>query len=164
MVSLKERARKKKTESLKERAIKAYEEWEQQHQRELMEQAEKFAREAVKEFTEVFGKPQNVEPMSERTAKIATDGLTFIARKEYTDYCSYIKFYLQTECTQCHNPFIQDTSCESIIDLGHILSKPQVCRACRYGTNTETTTKSPAERVLELATEILEIIQEEHSE
>jgi len=150
--------------SLRERAIKAYEEWEQQHQRELTEQAEKFAREAVKEFTEVFGKPQNVEPKSERTARITADGLTFIARKVYTGYSSYTKFYLQAECSQCHNTFIQDTPCGSLIDLGHMLSKPQVCKACRYGTNTETTTKSQAERVLELATEILEIIQEERGE
>ena len=151
-------------ESLRKKAIRLYEEWKAEHEIELLEQAEKFAREAVKHFTEVFGKPQNVEPVSERTAKITADGLTFIARKEYTDYCGHIKFYLQTECTQCHNSFIHDTPCGSIIDLGDILSKPQVCRACQYGTNTKTTTKSPAERVLELATEILEIIQEERGE
>jgi len=151
---------------LRERALKAAEEQQERMEKNKKEAAEKFAVEAKKEFQEMFGEVSelNVEPISENKAKIIADGLSFIAIKGYTDFVSYIKFYPQIECTQCGNIFTYyDEPCERLADVGFILMKSTICDTCRC-KNMGSGTKSPAERVLELLGEILDILEAERGE
>ncbi len=116
---------------------------------------------AKKEFQEKFGKVSelNVEPISENKAKIIADGLSFIAIREP----AYIRFYLQRVCANCGNMFTHKTPCEKIADIGFLLMKSEICDACLYRDADITPEKSPAERVLELMSEILEIVETERS-
>ena len=152
---------------LRERALKAAEEQQERMEKNKKEAAEKFAVEAKKEFQEMFGEVSelNVEPISENKAKIIADGLSFIAIKKSKDFVVYIDFYPQIECIRCGKLFTYDTPCKKLADIGFLLMKPVVCDACLYGNvDIPPATKSPAERVLELLGEILDILEAECGE
>jgi len=152
--------------SLREKAIKAAKEHEERIKKSKQKAAEKFATRAKKEFEETFGEPLDVEPITVNGAKIIADGLTFIAKKERTEYAEYINFYPQVECSRCGKLFTYQYPCNNHADVGTVLMKEVVCDACLYENvdTPEVTTKSPAERVFELLSEILEIIEEERGE
>ena len=148
--------------SLREKAIKAAKEHEERIKKSKQKAAEKFATRAKKEFEETFGEPLDVEPITVNGAKIIADGLTFIAKKERAEYAEYINFYPQVECSRCGKLFTYQYPCNNLVDVGMVLMKETVCNACRE--DIPPVTKSPAERVLELMTEILEILEAERSE
>jgi len=151
--------------SLREKAIKAAKEHEERIKKSKQKAAEKFAARAKKEFEETFGEALDVEPITVNGAKIIADGLTFIAKKERAEYTEYINFYPQVECSHCGELFTYQYPCNNLVDVGTVLMKEVVCDACLYeNVDTPQATKSPAERVLELLSEILEIIEEERGE
>ena len=131
------------------------------------EAAKKFAIEAEKEFEKTFNEVvSDVEPITEKKAKIIVGDLSFIAIKRfYVDYGGHIFFYPQIECTRCGKLFTYQDPCKNLADVGTVLMKEVVCDACLYeNVDTPQATKSPAERVLELLSEILEILEEERGE
>lgn len=151
--------------SLRERAIKAAKEYEEQMMKSKQEAAKKFATRAKKEFEKTFGEVLDVEPITTNGAKIIADGLTFIARHRSTDFVTYIDFYPQIECSRCGKLFTYQYPCKNLADVGTVLMKEVVCDACLYeNVDTPRVTKSPAERVLELVTEIINIVEEERGE
>ena len=151
--------------NLREKAIKAAKEREERIKKSKQKAAEKFAARAKKEFEETFGEALDVEPITVNGAKIIADGLTFIAKKERAEYAEYINFYPQVECNRCGKLFTYQYPCKNLADVGTVLMKEVVCDACLYeNADTPQATKSPAERVLELLSEILEIIEEERGE
>jgi len=153
--------------SLREKAIKAAKEYEERKEKEKRESAKKFAEEAKKEFEETFNEVvDSVEPISKNKARINAGDLSFIAIKNfYVDYRGHIFFYPQVECSRCGKLFIYRDPCNNLADVGTVLMKEVVCDACLYeNVDTPQATKSPAERVLELLSEILEIIEEERGE
>ena len=148
--------------SLREKAIKAAKEHEERKEKEKRESAKEFAERAKKAFEETFGEVVEVEPISRASARILADGLSFIARHKSTDFVTYIDFYPQIECSRCGKLFTYQYPCKNLADVGTVLMKEVVCDACLYeNVDTPQATKSPAERVLELLSEILEIIEEE---
>ena len=152
--------------NLREKAIKAAKEYKERMEKEKQEAAKKFAARAKKEFEENFGEaPYDVEPITINGAKIIADGLTFIAKKERAEYAEYINFYPQIECSCCGKLFTYQYPCNSLVDVGMVLMKETVCDACQYeNVETPQVTKSPAERVLELLGEILDILEAERGE
>jgi len=152
--------------NLREKAIIAAKEYKERKEKEKREAAKKFAERAKKEFEEIFGEvPYDVEPISEVSARIFADGLIFVARHKSTDFVTYIDFYPQVECSRCGKLFTYQYPCKNLTDVGTVLMKPVVCDACLYeNVDTPEVTKSPTERVLELLSEILEIIREERGE
>jgi len=153
--------------SLREKAIKAAKEHEERIKKSKQKAAEKFAEEAKKEFEETFNElVSDVEPISKNKAKINAGDLSFIAIKNfYVDYGGHIFFYPQVECSRCGKLFTYQDPCNNLVDVGTVLMKEVVCDACLYeNVDTPQATKSPAERVLELLSEILEIIEEERGE
>jgi len=150
--------------NLREKAIKAAKEYEERMERNRKEAAKKFAIEAEKEFEKTFNEVvSDVEPISKNKAKIIVGDLSFIAIKRfYVDYGGHIFFYPQIECTRCGKLFTYQDPCKNLADVGTVLMKEVVCDACLYeNVDTPQATKSPAERVLELLSEILEILEEE---
>ena len=143
--------------SLREKAIKAAKEHEERIKKSKQKAAEKFAEEAKKEFEETFNElVSDVEPISKNKAKINAGDLSFIAIKNfYVDYRGHIFFYPQVECSRCGKLFTYQDPCNNLVDVGMVLMKETVCNDCRE--DIPPVTKSPAERVLELMTEILEI-------
>jgi len=153
--------------NLREKAIKAAKEHEERIKKSKQKAAKKFAEEAKKEFEETFNElVSDVEPISKNKAKINAGDLSFIAIKNfYVDYGGHIFFYPQIECTRCGKLFTYQDPCKNLADVGTVLMKEVVCDACLYeNVDTPQATKSPAERVLELLSEILEIIEEERGE
>ena len=149
--------------NLRERAIKAAEEYEERKEKEKRETAKKFAERAKKEFEEIFGEvPYDVKPISEGQARIVADGLSFIARKKRVEYAEYINFYPQIMCSHCGKLFTYPYPCNNLVDVGMALTKEVVCDACRE--DTPPPMKSSAERVLDLLAEILEIVEGERGE
>ena len=153
--------------SLRERAIKAAKEHEERMERNRKEAAKKFGIEAEKEFEKIFNElVSDVEPISENKAKIIVGNLSFIAIKKSKDFVVYIDFYPEIECSRCGKLFTYQYPCKNLADVGTVFMKEVVCDACLYENvdTPEVTTQSPAERVCELLSEILEIIEEERGE
>jgi len=152
--------------SLREKAIKLAKEYEERKEKNEREAAKKFATKAKKKFEEIFGEvPYNVGPISEKRAKVIVGDLSFVAIRERTGHAEYINFYPQVECSHCGKLFTYQYPCNNLVDVGAALMKEVVCDACLYeNVDTPKVTKSPAERVLELLSEILEIIEEERGE
>ena len=149
--------------NLREKAIKAAKEHEERMERNRKEAAKKFAIEAEKEFEKTFNEVvSDVEPISENKARINAGDISFIVIEKYVDFKRYIDFYPQVECSRCGKLFTYQYPCKNLADVGTVLMKEVVCDACLYeNVDTPQATKSPAERVLELLSEILEIIEEE---
>lgn len=153
--------------SLRDRAIKAAKEYEERMEKNKKEAAKEFAEEAKREFEETFNEVvDSVEPISKNKARINAGDLSFIAiKKIYVDYGRRIFFYPQIECTRCGKLFTYQDPCNNLVDVGTVLMKEVVCDACLYeNVETPQATKSPAERVLELLGEILDILEAERGE
>jgi len=152
--------------SLRDRAIKAAKEQQERMERNRKEAAKKFAAEATKEFEKTFNEVvYDVEPISENKAKIIVGDLSFIAIKKSKDFVVYIDFYPEIECGRCGKSFTYQYPCKNLADVGTVLMKEVVCDACLYeNVEIPQATKSPAERVLELLGEILDILEAERGE
>ena len=149
--------------SLREKAIKAAKEYKVRMEKNEREAAKKFATKAKKKFEEIFEEaPYNVEPISEKRAKVVVGDLSFIARRERTGHAEYINFYPQIVCSHCGKLFTYQYPCNNLVDVGTVLMKEVVCDACRE--DIPPATKSSAEHVLDLLAEILEIVKYERGE
>jgi len=113
--------------SLRDRAIKAYEEERKRHKEHERRRTKNFAEfKARREFEKIFGaKPDQVQPVTPYECFIECDGLTFRAREhEYG-----ITFEVSVPCSECHNEFFIEVN--SLSSLGEALSNPAIkCPEC----------------------------------
>ena len=110
---------------LKEKAIAIYlKETEEQRERDK-KAAEEYARQAKKEFREIFGEePDEVQPITQWQCEIHCDSLIFeVHRKTYGS-----EFYVNLPCSRCGKQV--PIHIYSISSLGYWLSQKLLCERC----------------------------------
>ena len=140
--------------SLRERAIKAYEEWKRGVKEREKQEAQLFAERKAKEFERIFGaKPDEVRPATPYECFIMCDGLTFRVRAApYRDI-----FEVSVQCPQCHNQFFREV--DSLHGLGETLSNSEKCPKCL--DSPEPREPSVEKQIVQKLREILDLLQEE---
>ena len=143
--------------SLRDRAIKAYEEERKRHKEHERQRTKNFAEfKARREFEKIFGaKPDQVQPVTPYECFIKCDGLTFRAREhEYG-----ITFEVSVPCSECHNEFFIEVN--SLSSLGEALSNPAIkCPECMNSSEpSEPRGPSVERRIVQKLREILDLLQ-----
>ena len=149
--------------SLRERAIKAYEEGRKRHKEHERRRTKNFAEFKAREFEKIFGaKPDRVQPATPYECFIECDGLTFRAHEH--EYGT--TFEVSVQCPQCHNPFFVEVN--SLSSLGEVLSNPAIkCPECMeffrafQSEPSEPRESSVEEQIVQKLREILDLLQEE---
>ena len=143
--------------SLRDRAIKAYEEERKRHKEHEGRRIKNFAEfKARREFEKIFGaKPDRVQPVTPYECFIECDGLTFRAHEH--EYGT--TFEVSVRCPQCHNPFFVEVN--SLSSLGEALSNPAIkCPECMNSSEpSEPRGPSVERRIAQKLREILDLLQ-----
>ena len=142
--------------SLRERAIKAYEEGRKRYKEHERRRTKNFAEFKAREFEKIFGaKPDRVQPVTPYECFIECDGLTFRAHEH--EYGT--TFEVSVRCPQCHNPFFVEVN--SLSSLGEALSNPAIkCPECMNSSEpSEPRGPSVEGRIVQKLREILDLLQ-----
>ena len=114
---------------LKEKALSAYKAFQEEQKKVREAAAQVFAEKAIKEFKWAFERePEKVIPVSGNECLLICDGLKFRAKGEGAG----VSFYLRLECERCGRTFERNVA--SLIVLGAVLSEPQICLECKWGS------------------------------
>jgi len=142
-------------ESLKEKAIQAYEEHQRQRELAWRAKAQSFAEVVEKGFIERFKtEPEKVVVVSPYECHLECDGLKF---KVVNDRCK-MRFFVLLECEKCHRIF--EKMVTSLRSLGEALSETRICEECEKRSKEVEKELSIEEKIVRKLCEVLKMLRD----
>jgi len=146
-------------ESLKEKAIRTYEEHLRRRELAWRAKAQSFAEVVEKDFKERFKtEPEKVVAVSPYECHLECDGLEF---KAVNDRCR-MRFFVLLECEKCHRIF--ERMVTSLRSLGEALSETRICVECEKRSKENRKEPSTEEKIVKKLCEVLEMLRDYYDE